>query len=196
MQRNGLVLVALLLTLGCGEVAASENSRQSVAIIADGAPVLELYRTDNGRLRYELNNDWLLGMSLGVSPIQLTDSHTTVSKWVAHFDLFETLHASDRSPFDSLPGPPRRIRWFWTVGSSSYLADESFLVNRFNFRSDLVRHFSLQTKAGFVLPFGDHWLFGGALTVDRRIDSGSAESVVGPEDETSTGAYFGMRFRY
>lgn len=196
MQKNGLILVALLLTLGCGEVAASENSRQTVAVVADGVPVLELYRTDSGRLRYELNNDWLLGISLGVSPIQLTDSHTTVSKWAAHFDLFETLHAADRSPVDSLLESPRRIRWFWTIGSSSYLADGSFLVDRFDFRTDLVRHFSLQTKAGFVMPFGNHWLFGGALTVDRRIDSGSTESAVGVADETSAGAYFGMRFSY
>ncbi|MDH3690050.1 MAG: hypothetical protein OEU36_11295 [Gammaproteobacteria bacterium] len=197
VQRIGTVVPMLLLTLLCGQAIGAEKSNgNTVAVTANGAPVFEIHRTKSGRIRYELNNEWLLGMSLGVTPMHLVDSRPSSTALAPHFDLYDILHAPEARSFAALSKSHRKIRWYWTIGSTNYLTDQSPINHSFDFRSDLVRHFSLQTKAGFVMPFGDHWLLGGALSADKRIDDGSMTFVDEAEDDTSAGAYLGIRLTY
>jgi hypothetical protein len=174
--------------------ASYGDSDHILTATSNGAPVLELYRSDDGRVRYQLNNDWLLGMSLGVSPLDLADDprRRPLDKWRPHFDGYDF---SDRSRVitDLALGRPQRIRWFWTIGSTQdFYSDDPF-----DFRWDLLQHFSLETKAGFLVPFGNRWLFGGAITLDRNMDDHPSTALPSKSDsKTAAGAYVGFKLAY
>lgn len=187
-HRWPLLLGACL--AACAAPLAADDA--AVAITANGTPVVELYRNRDGSVRYQLNDDLALGMSLGLSPIRLArgdDPVSTGGRWLPVFDLYP----DDAQPL-ALPEQSEREararRWFWTVGSHTNLvAGDSF-----DFESDLAQHFSLQTKAGFLIPLGRRWLFGGALTLDH------VPGDVVPADPrgsgTSVGAFLGLEFSY
>jgi hypothetical protein len=192
MLRRRLALIGLVMTLAVFAPARADQGSGAAAAGADNrTPVLELYRTDNGTARYQLDNDWLLGMSLGVSPVDLADQARrwgALDRWRPDFDLYA---GSDRPDLRSLGA--YRVRWFWIVGSSHDFDGR----DGFDFKVDLLTHFSLQTKAGFLVPFGNRWLFGGAITLDRALN-GRPASTLAPQDRsnTSAGAYLGFKLAY
>ncbi len=157
-----------------------------------GAPVLELYRSDDGHVRYQLNNDWLLGMSLGVSPVDLADDprrRRPLDKWRPDFDVYDFSNRS-RDVADLQLRRPQRIRWFWTIGSMQ----DFYSDDRFDFRWDLLQHFSLETKAGFLVPFGNRWLLGGAITLDRNVDDHPSAALPAKSDsKTTADTYVGFK---
>ncbi len=175
--------------------AAYGDSGHRLTATSDGAPVLELYRSNDGRVRYQLNNDWLLGMSLGVSPVDLADDPRRwrpLNKWRPDFDVYDF---SDRPHkiTDLALGRPQRIKWFWTIGSTQ----DFYSDDRFDFRWDLLQHFSLETKAGFLVPFGNRWLFGGAITLDRNMGDHPSTALPRKSDsKTAAGAYVGFKLAY
>ncbi len=198
MLKPRFVPIGLAMTLVVVSGAqAAQNAGNDQANTRNGSPVLELYRTDDGHLRYQLNNDWLLGMSLGVSPVDLAD-HTRgwrpLDKWRPPFGLYDL---STRSP--GAANPPvvnlRRVRWFWTIGSTHDLGGD----NPFDVKWDVLQRLSAHTQAGFLVPFGERWLFGGAVTLDREMSSQSSPAVSGKrtaESKTSAGAYLGFELAY
>ncbi len=162
----------------------------ALAITANGTPVVELFRERNGTVRYQLNDDLALGMSLGVSPIRLTDHAGSLGdRWLPVFDLYEGEPSSMRLIEQSERESAGR-RWFWTVGTHTNLVTG----DSFDIGSDLVQHFSLQTKAGFLIPLGRRWLLGGAVTLDHVP---TATDALSPRGEgTAVGAFLGLEFNY
>ena len=70
-------------------------------------------------------------------------------------------------------------------------------ADAFDIGADLAQHFSLQTKAGFLIPLGRRWLLGGALTVDHVPESAAETAPEEPRAEgTSVGAFLGLEFNY
>jgi hypothetical protein len=197
MSRNRLIhvlgVLALLLTSSAATQAADSAS---LAITANGKTVVELYRNLDGSVRYQLNDELALGMSLGVSPIRLTeraDAGASGERWLPVFDLYVGARGADRLLPDQSEREAFGRRWFWTVGSNSNLV----AADQFDFRSDFAQHFSLQTKAGFLIPLGRRLLLGGALTLDH-VSSASDRPEPGSAHErgTSVGAFLGLEFNY
>jgi hypothetical protein len=197
MLNRRLLIIRRIIALAAIATAPATygDNGQIVTAAGDGAPVLELYRSDDGQFRYQLNNDWLRGMSLGVSPVDLADDRRRsrpMDKWRPDFDVYDF---SDRSReiTDLARERPQTIRWFWTIGSTrDFYSDDPF-----DFSWDLLQHFSLETKAGFLMPFGNRWLFGGAITLDRTIDDHSSAALPRKSDsKTAAGAYVGFKLAY
>lgn len=189
-----ILLILLTAILAPSQVAADVGSRTSVAIISDNQPVIELRRNSNGSLRFELNQDLMLGMSLGINPTGVANPLQVAPgdrRWHPVFDL---LASPPRKSGFLLPEykslPSRQTRWFLTFGSHSKRNYE----DPFNFQDDLSRHFSLQSKAGFVVPIGKRVVVGGAITLNYDLDDGDLHRYRG--DSTSTGAYLGLKVYY
>lgn len=196
LKRRLLMIggVVTLTTVATAPVAFGDSARILTAT-NNGAPVLELYRSADGRVRYQLNNDWLLGMSLGVSPVDLADDprrRRPLDKWRPDFGMYD-FSDRPREITDLARRHPQRIRWFWTIGSTQDFNDD----DTFDFRWDLLQHFSLETKAGFLVPFGNRWLFGGAITLDHNIDDHPSTELPSKSDSKSAaGAYVGFKLAY
>ncbi|GJL81284.1 MAG: hypothetical protein DHS20C01_09180 [marine bacterium B5-7] len=177
-------------------VVADSFDGTSFAITANGAPVIERYTDNAGRVRYQLDADAALGMSLGLLPVSTDriNNHHLNSRWLPVFDLYSNDNASQISPYRLPEQSERRVagaRWFWTVGTDTNLA----LTDEFDIQRDLTRHFSLQSKAGFLIPLGQRWLLGGALTLDRTLDRSNVPGFGDPSG-TSVGAFLGVEFTY
>ncbi len=189
-----LLIAALTAVAVLGTAAARADEGAALAITANGTPVVELFRERDGSVRYQLNDDLAMGMSLGLSPIRLTDgANARGARWLPMFDLYE----ETRPPALHQPGPlardARERRWFWTVGSHTNLV----AGDAFDTTADLAQHFSLQTQAGFLIPLGRRWLLGGALTVDHVPDAAAENAPAEPRTEgTSIGAFLGLEFNY
>lgn len=183
----------MLASLAGGAAAWADGERASMAITANGTPVVELFRNADGSLRYQLNDDLTLGMSLGLYPLHRTDharNGSANSRWLPVFDLFNSADAAGFLLPDLSARTARTGQWFLTVGSNAGSGSDAF-----DFQADLARHFSLQTKAGFLMPLGRRWLLGGALTLDHAPGAGEdAASLSSPG--TSVGAFLGIEFNY
>lgn len=193
-KKSHHILGFLLLLLAGGNAQADDGRGPTVAITANGSPVMELYRNPDGGLRYQLNNDLALGMSLGISPIRLAnrvDSWSGASRWLPVFDLNRTTQQPDSLLLDQSRREARQRQWFVTLGSSS-----GDIGDGFDFQSDLAAHFSLQTKAGFLIPFGRRWLLGGAFTLDHSPEDVGISRFSQQRGGTSMGAFLGIEFSY
>lgn len=196
-RMSGLLALPLLLVTASAAAGGSGDGTSAAAPAE--TPVLELYLGERGARRYDLDPEWLLGMGMGVSPLNMrrepgADRYT--SRWQPHFDLYE----SHRSREQALPSLHQRvsprIRWFWTVESNTSDGG-ALLANGYDIANEVLRTLSLQTRAGFVLPFGQNWLLGAALTVDHRLSTTPATPHQASDlDETSAGAYIGLRLGY
>ena len=171
----------------------------SFSITQNGYPVLELYGA-NDEFRYRLNDDWLLGLSLGISPKDLINGHdgfSMASRWLPHFNTHRLLELSQSKPFAALPRG--RIRWYWTVGTfSDGLALGEPRSESWDMKSDFISQFSLQTKTGFIVPFGERWLLGGALTINRTLNPRDLDTAAtaGVRHRGGAGAYLGLELKY
>ena len=185
--RTGIGLASLLIG---NQVLAGHDIDLSVALTHNGQPVLELFGSEH-KPRYRLSDDWLLGISLGVSPKDLLDPATNrrpTGIWAPHFDVHRAVATRDGRGEGGL-------RWYWTTGVFSPLPPaHSYDRAEIDIRSDLLTRFSLQTKAGFVVPFGERWLVGGAITFDRALDADASERAT--TSKSRAGAYFGLEYNY
>ena len=185
--RTGIGLASLLIG---DPVLAAHDVDLSVALTHNGQPVLELYGSKH-KPRYRLSDDWLLGVSLGVSPKDLLDPSThrrPAGIWAPHFDV----HRAVASHYVRDEGG---LRWYWTTGVLAPLPPAHFYGGaEIDIRSDLLARFSLQTKAGFVVPFGERWLVGGAITFDRALNTHVSERTA--PGNSRAGAYFGLEYNY
>lgn len=200
MRRSRMSrLLALPLLLVTGYAIAGDAIEQLPEASPAETPVLELYLGERGARRYDLDPEWLLSMGLGVSPLNMrrergADRYS--SRWHPHFALYESERSREQtlSPL-SRPVSPR-VRWFWTVESNASDGGP-LLANGYDIATDVLRSLSLQTRAGFVLPFGQNWLLGAAVTVDHRLSPmPSSPHQASDLDETSAGAYIGLRLGY
>lgn len=180
-------------------IADDSSGATTVAITANSQPILELHRA-NGSIRYQIDEDWLLGLGLGISPIDLARNRYRIRglRWLPHFELFESRYLRAQENRVGARWFGKTVQWYWTFGpDSSFETDYLERSDRLDFRSDLLHHYSLQTKAGFIVPFGKHWLFGGAVTFDRVIQGGSHN--LGQSDnnrDASAAAYLGIKRSY
>ena len=188
-------LLLALAALAAQPVAAGQDDGTTVAITANGLTLVELYRDDDGSLRYQINDDVALGMSMGLAPPGLVvrpGAPGFNARWLPLFDLYR-----EPSP-DAYLLPEQSIReararrWFWSLGThGAALSDDGF-----DFRYDLARNFSLQGKAGFLVPLGRRWVLGGALTLDHVSGYDGFVDPAAPAAGTSVGAFLGIEFSY
>ena len=187
----GVLMLAQALTLGLAR--AAEDTSATIAITANGNPVAELYRGADGTFRYAIDDDIALGMSLGVSPINLTrrvGADSPNNRWLPSFDAYREPASASAIGDGPMLREPRKRQWFWTIGvNDNFVGDDDI-----NVRSELFQNFSLQTKAGFLVPLGRSWLLGGAITVDHVHEPGSPASAVSPSRGTDVGAFLGVEF--
>jgi hypothetical protein len=189
----GLLLIAKAFLVG--PALASEETRFPIAITSNGNPVAELYRGADGSFRYAINDDIALGMSLGVSPIHLTrraGAENRTSRWAPVFNLYR----EPRDPSGLGDGPlireARTRQWFWTIGTNTdFVGGDELYV-----QSDLLQDFSLQTKAGFLVPLGRRWLLGGAITLDHSAKDDDTIDGSARAGGTDIGAFLGVEFNY
>ncbi len=185
--RTGIGLASLLIS---NQVLAAHGVDLGVALTHNGQPVLELFGSEQNP-RYRLSDDWLLGVSLGVSPKDLlnpTANRRPAGIWAPHFDVHRAVATRDARGKGGL-------RWYWTTGVFSLLPPaHSYDAAEIDIRSDLLTSFSLQTKAGFVVPFGERWLLGGAITFDRALDTDVSEGAI--PGKSRAGAYVGLEYNY
>jgi len=201
MFSKQLVVLALifLAPLVNTALASEESNKRTVAVTVNDSPVLEVSRSENGRVSYELSNDWLLGMSMGISPISLAASNS-ITERATHFDLYESRQSSSKETVQIPAADIDKISWFWTFGSTQdYAVEGAASSGIYDVQLDILSRFSLQTKAGFVVPFGKKWLFGGGVLIERGIGDYLPAVMPGTEPdkwETTLGTFFGLKFSY
>lgn len=190
-----------------GGAVAFETDDASLAITDSVAPVIERYHSKDG-VHYLVSDEWLHSLTLGVSLADLNERPLPWSRnnrWLPHFEFYRN-RSRDRAGSAWDERTENRMQWFWTFGmeNRSLLdvdihSDLSMLP--IDIRSDFISEYSLQTKAGFVVPFGKRWLIGGALTVDRKLADGGLlldQGVDYPyaDYDTDAAAYVGIEWKY
>ncbi len=191
-------------------MADHEPVTDGFGVAAGGAAIVERYRSEAG-VHYALSDDWLISLSLGISPADLADRPLPWSpntRWLPHFAAYQAEPAQARHTADAppTPAPERSVQWFWTIGTDSRSAFRRSAAtpsvsHPLDIRSDFIAEFSLQTKAGFVLPVGKRLLLGGALTLDRRIAEDSLHldpttDYLPGDDDSDAAAYVGVEWKY
>ena len=128
MFNKYLAVLASIVTVPLvGSALASEDSALGkVAVTINNSPVLELYRSENDQFRYELNDAWLLGMSMGISPLNLAYDSNSITQRATHFSLYEMRRSSSQQMMQTPPADKDKISWFWTFGSTQNYAGPGF----------------------------------------------------------------------
>lgn len=162
----------------------------------DHARVVEFHWNPDGAIRYELNEDIVLGMSLALPPLRILGGRDRDSVDTRWHPVFNLLSQAEQSAAFLLPEqssrPSWRTRWFLTFGArQAWSHDDDFSI-----QEDFSRHFSLRTQAGFLAPIGGHWVVGGAITVEHLFDDGARNRAAQGAGGVATGAYLGVKFRY
>ncbi|MFT5112077.1 MAG: hypothetical protein ACI8P9_001400 [Parasphingorhabdus sp.] len=167
----------------------AEAPTLEIALSANGHPLARLARSKDGKIRYQLNQDNILGMSLGLSPMALSNRINEVS-------------AGSGIDFENLPVfSVTDIRNRWTDGKSTGL-QLHWIIGNFqsnsadpstNFYSDYAANYALFSTIGFSLKMNKRWTLGGALSFEQEIENDGISSFSGSGKQ---GAYLGVEFTY
>jgi hypothetical protein len=200
MRGVGL-LVALMVVTATTATARANDFDDSSRASYGAVPILELYRSGEDRVRYELDSDWLLGISEGITALDVRDiasaPQDTRNRWAPQFELYDLSEPAMPNDMGLWTDTVRRgTQWFWTMdGITSTLNGPAAGLDAFSISRDFIEYFSLQTKAGFVMPLGVHWRLGGALSLEQAIGGDRPE---GDRDfrQPAAAIYFGVHRRY
>lgn len=200
MRSIGL-LVALTTAIGISAGARANDRDVGTRSSYGAVPILELYRGGGDRVRYELDSDWLLGISEGITALDVRDApgalQNTQNRWAPQFELYDL--SEPAMPDDAGIWTDTELRgtqWFWTMdGITNTITGPATGLEAFNVGRDFIEYFSLQTKAGFVMPLGVHWRLGGALSLEQAI-GGDRPERDGTFRRPAAAIYFGLHRRY
>jgi hypothetical protein len=185
-----LLTAALLLNSGA---FADESGAGRIALLSDDMPVVEFHRNSSGSFRSELNSDLLLGMSLGISPAGVANAIDFASGNRRWHPVFNLLAAATQQSNLLLPEHnshlSRRSIWYLAFGRRfSASNDVSFSI-----QDDFSRNFSLQSKAGFLVPIGKSTTIGATITLDYQVTNNPRAKRRSRDNSASTGAYLGLK---
>ena len=169
------LLVCVLFVI-CGSAHARKPALE-IAITSSGIPLATWGRSEDGKMRYKLNRDAMLGASIGLTPRTLDLSTPEV-------------HGGSGIQFSTLPVfSVTNLRSFQTTDQPG-MGFHLTLEQKSGSNSDFVS--SVSSTLGFSLPLSRRWTLGGAVNLEFVPDSAATIDGHG----STGGAYLGLQFQY